>query len=228
MEIGIDNFHTTEADVGRNTLAMVAICAVVGLGVLAIEKTQPALTADKTVYVLEVKDTDVQRLDITTASGATAFERAEPFGWKFAGSGEQADLSRVSSVVNRLAKLRSSAKVTDQIRELPLYRLDPPTDTATLTMKDGTVRRVLIGSKTPNDAAYYALVEGRTDLHTINTLLVGDIEKLVSEPPVPTPVAERTATPTPRAMVTSVGPEETLEGTATPTPTIGLPTFRTE
>lgn len=214
----------------RTTVGMVIAFLLLAAGVWAIEKTQPAQTDDKTVYVLEVKDTDIQRIDVTTATGSTAFERAEPFGWKFAESDSQADLGRVSSVVNRLARLRSSAKVSDKIGDLSAYGLSPPADTATLAMKDGTTRRVLVGSKTPNDAAYYAMVEGTNELHTINTLLVGDIEKLVSEPPVPTPTPEATASPTPRSPATATpGSEDrairggTPEPTATLTPTIGLP-----
>ena len=90
----------------------------------------------------------------------------------------------------------------------------------------GHSHRVLIGSKTPNDAAYYAMVEAKGALHTINTLLVGDIEKLVSDPPVPTPVPTATtasgagasATPTPSS--TDVDEPAPTVG---PTPTLGLP-----
>lgn len=200
----------------KTTIILVTVFMLMAGGVFALEKTQP-LKTDTTVYVLEIKDADVQRIDITTAAGSAGFERADPFGWKFATSGSQADLSRVSSVVNRLAKLRSSAKVTDRTSDLPRYGLSPPVNTATLTLKDGTSYNVLIGSKTPNDAAYYALVESKNELHTINTLLVGDIEKLVTEPPVPTP------TPDPRATGTPSPSPIRQEPTATPTPTIGLP-----
>jgi len=210
----------------RSTIAMVAIFVVLAAGVWAYDKTQPAQSADKTVYVLEVKDTEVQRLDVTTSAGTVAFERAEPFGWNFADSGQQADLSRVSSVANRLAKLRSSAKVVDNPTDLGLYGLNPPPVTATLTLKDGTTRRVLIGNKTVNDAAYYAMVEGSTTLHTINTLIVGDIEKLVTEPPVPTPTPDPAHSPTPtaeRTTPTATRALATPEPTAEPTPTAGLP-----
>jgi hypothetical protein len=212
----------------RTTIIMVAVFTLMAGGAFALEKLQPQKT-DQTVYVLEVKDADVQRLDIAAAAGPAAFERAEPFGWKFADSGSQADLSRVSSVVNRLAKLRSSAKVTDQPSDLPKYGLSPPADTATLTLKDGLIYKVLIGSKTPNDAAYYALVEGKNELHTINTLLVGDIEKLVSDPPVPSPTPDATASSTPRIAGTS-SPSSlgAVEPTTTSTPTIGLPAPRVE
>jgi len=77
----------------RTTLAMLLAFAVLGLGVLVLDKTQPAPSSDTTVYVLNVPDTDVQRLDVTTFGGSTAFERADPFGWKFASDGTQADLS---------------------------------------------------------------------------------------------------------------------------------------
>ena len=196
----------------RTTIIMVAIFLVLGGGVFALQTTNPPVPADAQVYVLDIKDTDVQQIEVQTASGRQSFERAEPFGWKFADSGDTADLSRVSSVVNRLAKLRSSAKVADNVADLSTYGLTPPPVTATLTMKDGTTNRVLIGNKTVNDAAYYAVVDGRTTLHTINTLLVGDIEKLITDPPVPTPVPDTTATPTLRIV-----------GTNTLTPTVGTP-----
>ena len=215
----------------RTTIIMVLVLAVMAGGAWALNASNPPPATDQ-VYVLEVKDSDVQRLELTAAGGSTAFERAEPFGWKFADSGNQADLSRVSSVVNRLARLRSSAKVTDSAGDLSLYGLAPATITATLTMKDATVRKVLIGNKTVNDAAYYAMVEGRGEVHTINTLVVGDTEKLVTEPPVPTPTPDPSQSPTPmpegartatpiRTATPEAADPQTPPGT--PTPTIGLP-----
>jgi hypothetical protein len=212
---------------GRSTLIMVVLFLLLAGGAYALETVKPREPENPTTYVLDVKDTDVQRLDVTTEAGTTAFDRADPFGWKFANGGEPADLSRVSSVVNRLAKLRSSAKVTDNPTDLAAYGLDRPRDTATLTMKDGTTNRVIIGAKTVNDAAYYAMVDGKPTLHTINTLLVGDIDKLVTEPPVPTPAAGAAA-PTATAGTASSAPEETPEATGVPTPTIGLPALTTE
>lgn len=209
----------------RTTIILFAVFLALAGGVFALQTTNPPVPASAQVYVLEVKDTDVQRLDVQTTAGTQSFDRAEPFGWKFAASGETADLSRVSSVVNRLAKLRSSAKVADNVTDLSPYGLTPPPVIATLTMKDGTSSRVLIGSKTVNDAAYYALVEGRTTLHTINTLLVGDIEKLISDPPVPTPAPEVTATATLRVLPTGTRTPTPVPGQPTPLPsaTIGLP-----
>jgi Domain of unknown function (DUF4340) len=211
----------------RSTIAMVvAFLLMAGGAWAALTYTNPPPAADATVYVLEVKDTDVQRVDVATGAGMVAFDRNEPFGWKFADSGNQADLSRVGSVVNRLAKLRSSAKVTDTVGDLTPYSLNPPVDTATLTMKDGTSYKVLVGGKTVNDAAYYALVEGRTQLHTINTLIVGDMEKLISDPPVPTPTPDPNVSPTPTPEATATptrAPTATPNPDATPAPTIGLP-----
>jgi len=207
----------------RPTIAMVVVFLLLAGGVLALNYTNPPAPADTTVYVLDVKDTDVQRLDVVSSAGSVGFERNDPFGWKFADSGNVADLSRVGSVVNRLAKLRSSAKVTDTVGDLAPYELNPPVDTATLTMKDGTAYRVLVGGKTVNSAAYYAIVDGRPQLHTINTLIVGDLEKLVTDPPVPTPTPDpnATATPTPAATQTPTR-TPTPEGRPPPTP-ITLP-----
>ena len=209
----------------RPTIVVVLVFLLMAGGTAAYFQSNPPPSTDTTVYVLEVKDTDVQRLDVATSAGSAAFERAEPFGWKFASSGEPADLSRVGSVVTRLAKLRSSAKVTDNVGELGPYSLSPPVDQATLSMKDGTSYRVLVGGKTVNDAAYYAIVDGRKDLHTINTLLVGDIEKLVSDPPAPTPTPDPNASPTeaiPTTTPTRV-PTATISPDATPRPTILIP-----
>lgn len=205
---------------------MVVVFVLMAGGVLALNYTNPPPSGDTTtVYVLEVKDTDVQRVDVATRAGSVAFERNEPFGWKFADNGSQADLSRVGSVVNRLAKLRSSAKVLDNATDLAPYALNPPVDTATLTMKDGTVYRVLVGGKTVNDAAYYAVVEGRPQLHTINTLIVGDLEKLVIDPPVPTPTPDPNASPTPPVATATPTPipTQTPPPAGTPRPTILIP-----
>jgi hypothetical protein len=199
----------------RTTIAIVVLFFALAGSVWAWDRINGTPSTDTQVYVQNIKDADVQRIDVQTAAGTTSFERAEPVGWKFVSNQEPADLSKVNSVVTRLSKLRSSAKVTDRVGELGTYGLAPPADTATLTMKDGVVHRVLVGAKTPNDSAYYTMVEGKTELHTINTLLVGDLEKLVTEPPLqttPTPAGAAAAPPTP----------------AEPTPTIAIPAIRTE
>lgn len=157
---------------GRSTLWMVGVFAALAVGVWALQTTNPAKPEGAPSYLLEIKDSDVQRLDVATGAGSTAFERLDPFGWKFADSGAQADFSRVNSVVNRLAKLRSNAKVLDKVADPTLYGLAPSPTTAVLSMNDGQVYRVLIGGKTVNDAAYYAMVEADGALHTINTLIV--------------------------------------------------------
>jgi hypothetical protein len=203
---------------GRTTLGLVVVFLALAAGVVILEKVQPRTPESQTVYVVDVKDTDVQRIDLRTPAGEAAFERADPLGWKFASSGADADLSRVSSVVNRLAKLRSSAKV-EKPGELSQYGLEPALETAVLTMKDGTTTRIRIGSKTANDAAHYATAEGKGEVHTINTLLVGDVEKLVTQPPVPSPTAGPAPTSTPRGGAAT--PQPTVE--ADETPTIGLP-----
>lgn len=204
----------------RTTAGLVVVFLLLAGVAFAVEKTQPAPAApDATVYALDIKEPDIQRIDVATAAGTIAFDRAEPFGWKFA-SGEAADLSRVSSVVNRLARLRSSAKVTDQLPgDLSPYGLAPATTTATLTLKDGSSKRVLIGGKTANDSAYYVLVEGATTMHTVNTLLVGDIEKLITEPPTPSP------TPLPAG---AAGATPTPGGSGDTAPTPGLPVPSTQ
>lgn len=206
----------------RSTLAMVAVFALVAAGVWALQTTQPPPREGAPTYVLEVSEAEVQHLGLTTGQGPAAFDRLEPFGWKFTDSGQQADFGRVNSVVNRVAKLRSQAKVLDRVSDLALYGLDPPAITAVLTMKDGTIHRVLVGSKTPNEAAYYATVEAKGALHTINTLIVGDMEKLVTDPPVPTPTPEGTPPPTPTPTATPTGTVAPT-ATATPTATVGLP-----
>jgi hypothetical protein len=206
---------------------MVAVFALLAAGVFALQKTNPPPVENATTYVLNVPNADVQRIDVTTAAGTASFERIEPIGWKFASNGAEADSSRVSSLVNRIAMLRSSAKVRDDVTDPSLYGLNPPADTAVLNMKDGTTRKVIVGSKTVNDAAYYAMVDGGKELHTINTLVVGDLEKLVSDPPVPQPTATPIPTPTPRGTPGAATSPTAVAGTAQPTQeptaTIGLP-----
>ncbi|HEY3116099.1 MAG TPA: DUF4340 domain-containing protein [Chloroflexota bacterium] len=203
----------------RSALAMLAILVVLGVGVYLLQSKNPATPENATVYVLSAPPGDVRRIDVTASAGSTAFERLDPVGWKFADSGVQADTSRVDSVVNRLAMLRSNSKVLGTVPDLSAYGLDPPAASAVLTMKDGTTHRVLIGKETVNNANYYALVEEFGVLHTINTLIEGDVQKLVSDPPVPTPTAGPSASSSPTGATVTPTPE----GLGTPTPTIGLP-----
>jgi hypothetical protein len=198
---------------------MVLAFAVLAGAVWLLQTTNPPAPEGAATFVLEVNEGDVTRLDITTPAGSASFERIEPFGWRFAGTENPTDFNRVSSVVNRLAKLRSQAKVLDKVTDLAPYRLDRPTVAATLTMKDGSAHKILFGGKTVNDAAYYAMVEAKGVLYTVSTLIVTDAEKLVSEPPVPSPTpGGPTLTPT----LTRV-PSVTPTPFGTPTATLGIP-----
>ncbi len=211
----------------RTTIGVVVLFLVFAGGVWGFDRINGPPSTDTTVYVLNVKDADVQRVDLTTPAGTAAFERAEPLGWKFVDRDEGADLGRVNSVVTRLSKMRSSAKVADTVSDLARYGLAPPVDTATLTMKDGTTTRILIGIKTVNDSAYYVMVEGKPELHTVNTLLVGDVDKLVTDPPL----ASGTATPTERPAVIGTpgaSPVGTPGPDGIPTATVGLPAIRVD
>ena len=197
---------------------MVLAFAVFGAGVWVLQTTNPPTAEGAATFVLEINEGDVSRLDVVTPGGSTAFERMEPFGWRFAGSEDLTDFNRVSSVVNRLAKLRSQAKVLDKVPDQAAYKLDRPTVAATLTMKDGSVRKVLIGGKTVNDASYYALVEDKGVLHTVSTLIVTDAERLITEPPIPTP------TPGGPTLTPTVTRPPTVSPTpfGTPTATLGI------
>ena len=62
-------------------------------------KLPTAAPENATTYALNVSPGNVSRIDVTTAGKSTAFERLDPVGWKFADSGNQADTSRVDSVV---------------------------------------------------------------------------------------------------------------------------------
>ena len=89
----------------RSALVMLAIVAVLGVGVYLLQTRNPAAPENATTYALNVSPGNVSRIDVTTAGKSTAFERLDPVGWKFADSGNQADTSREDSVVNRLAML---------------------------------------------------------------------------------------------------------------------------
>ena len=206
---------------GRSTIAMVLLFAVLAGGVYLFQTKNPAQPEGATVYVMEIDEGSVNRIDLVTPTGAVAFERLEPFGWKFA-SGDPAAFERVSSVVNRLSKLRSQAKVLDQVADRAQYKLDAPRVTATLTMKDGSTHRILFGAETVNNAANYALNEDTGQLHTVSTLVVSDAQKLVADPPIPTPTpGGPTSVPTAAPTITNVTPTPSADATATPT--IGLP-----
>ncbi|MBI4213065.1 MAG: DUF4340 domain-containing protein [Chloroflexi bacterium] len=198
---------------GRSTLAMVLVFAVLAVAVWVLQTKNPAPAEGAPTYALEVEEGSITRLDVSTPSGSAAFEKLEPFGWKFA-SGDAADFNRVSSVVNRLSKLRTQAKVLDQVTDRTPYKLDSPRVIATLTARDGAQHQVLFGGQTVSATAAYVLVEGKGQLYTVSSIIIGDLERLVTEPPVPTPTL--TTPSTSEATATPTTPD-------TLTPTIGLP-----
>ncbi|MSQ23608.1 MAG: DUF4340 domain-containing protein [Chloroflexi bacterium] len=205
---------------GRSTLGMVLVFGVLAAVVWMVQTNRPAPVEGASTYVLQVDEGAVSRIDVTTSAGTAGFTRVEPIGWNFAESGQTADFSRVSSVVNRIAKLRAQAKVQDQVPNRAEFKLDPPLVTAQLTMKDGTTHKVLFGAQTVTSAAYYALAEENGILYTVSTLIVTDSQGLITNPPIPTPTP---GTPSPVASPSATPSAIVTPPATTPTTTPGLP-----
>ncbi|MBI4320441.1 MAG: DUF4340 domain-containing protein [Chloroflexi bacterium] len=204
------------------TLALLAILAVVGVAVYAMEiKPQKPPEVPRNMILLLPPEA-VQSIQVSYQGKVTEVKKQAETQWKLTQPQEgEADSARVDGLTYRLAPLSASRVLTGSITSLSPYGLKEPPLRVTLGIIGDETATLLVGDTTPDGRGYY-LKRGDVDtVYVVPTALISDVIKLVTDPPKAVPPV--TTTPetiegaTPLPMLTPV-PAATPAGTAVPKP----------
>lgn len=89
--------------------------------------------------------------------------------------------SNVQSVVNTFATLTSSKIVVDNPEDLSVYGLEVPSAVAIAQYSDGSAVTLNLGSITPDNNYYYAVIDGDTNVYLVDSLIGNRILYSISE-----------------------------------------------
>lgn len=153
---------------------------------------------------------EITRLTVRSGASATAVQKDGSGNWTYS-DGRAADNTRINALTMRLGNLKARGKIADAVQSLTDYGLAPPESELTVA-RDADSLTLLIGAQNPQRTGYYTQISGVPALYLVESLLVDDLKRLVTQPPdPPTPTPSPTVTPTP-AGTSTPGP------TGTPTP----------
>lgn len=157
----------------------------------------PTPTVDRVGQVLWTVDvTQLASFSVTDSSNGATFEAVvDGKGvWKITqphrGEGDQQQLY---SAYTALGALSVSRALTD-VANLADFGLVNPAYALSVTQKDGTVLRAIIGAKAPTGSAYYVLRSGERQPVLVQSYSLDPLINLAKTPPFVTPTAPAAAT----------------------------------
>lgn len=159
--------------------------------------------------IIAYSTSEIARLAVRSGTNTVTLRKDASDNWTYS-DGRAADTTRVNAIVMRLGNLKAHGKIADAVQSPTEYGLAPPEADLTIAKNTDSIT-LLIGAQNPQRTGYYAQISGAPTLYLVESLLVDDLKRLVSQPPDP-------PTPTPVPTITP-----TAAGTSTPGPT-GTPT----
>jgi hypothetical protein len=145
---------------------------------------------DPTLQLWTLDENQIQTVSVQRGAQTAGVQRAGE-EWTIIPTGQPADRLRVNSVIFRLANVRATYRVANPTNDAE-FGLSAPVLTATIGMADGSSQELTVGQKAPAESGTYVRKAGDPSVYLLSNALVQDLERLVTEPPLP-------ASPTPLA-----------------------------
>lgn len=138
---------------------------------------------DPTLELWAVTEEQIQTVTVSRGGQQAGVER-DGEGWKLIPSGGAADRLRVNSLVFRLSTVRATYRVPNPSGDAE-FGLNTPSLQATIGLTDGGRIGLTVGAKAVAETGTYARKDGDPSVYLVTNALVQDLERLVTEPPVP-------------------------------------------
>lgn len=174
----------------RVSLVLVVLLALVGGYVLLYELRKPPSAQEGSPWVYGVDERDLQTIAINYQGQEMAFARGTDGGWLFANTTTPVNMDRWGGITLLLSGPRSSRELASRIDDPAKYGLAEPQTVVTMALVGGRSRQVLLGDLTPDGQNQYARVAESERLFLISSSWGEVMNRLVTEPPYPTPTPE--------------------------------------
>ncbi len=111
-----------------------------------------------------------KRIEDKTSTDADGNETVEQDDvWYIEGyEGANLTSTKIENSVSDFANMAAELEITSDMSKKAEYGLDQPSAKAVMTLQDGTIYTVLLGSQVPTSNNYYAMVEGTDTIYTIS------------------------------------------------------------
>jgi hypothetical protein len=175
----------------RSTGILLVVFALLAGYVYFFEIKKPLRQApvDKSTWVLTLALDDVQQLTVANLGRSAAFVKSDGVWHIGASNGEEADSTRLESVLLSLVDLQATRALTQSLESLATYGLESPAMTVALGLINGGQETLLFGDRNPGGTQYYVLHKGSDPVFLVYAALADDLRGLVDNPPLkPTPL----------------------------------------
>lgn len=162
------------------TLVLVAVLAgLIGYIYFVEAERDPAATEAKAKAFEGVTADEIEEVTITSAEGETTRVKKDGAAWTLVEPLEtSADAGELSTITGALATLDIQRVVEEQVSDLKPYGLEKARIDVSFRKKgDGTVRRILIGDKTPTGGELYAKLPDQPRVFLVSSYLDASLNK---------------------------------------------------
>ncbi|MGV3523932.1 MAG: DUF4340 domain-containing protein [Candidatus Sericytochromatia bacterium] len=181
------------------TFGMLALLVALGLYVFAFERgpVAPKLENGKPVVNLaRFEPEQIKTLTITQKLPAGSLRLKQADGkWLFA-DGKAADNSRITPLLEQLKPWQAADVLEDKLDPSQAGAFGLATPDLTLKLETTSGAEVFkVGNKTPTNSGYYVQHEGDPRLFLSYVNVPENLQRLLSQPPVPSPVPAASGSP---------------------------------
>jgi len=167
---------------------LVAALALVLAGGLAYwsnrtKKDDATSESDKNPKLVEVKEADVQKIQITRKGDeTTVLSRTGESSWKVTSPAEYpTDKDAVSTLLSSVTTVASDRVVEEKPESLDAFGLQAPAIEVLITKKDGKSVKLLLGDEAPTGSGVFAKTEGDPKVYTIASYTKTSIDKKAAD-----------------------------------------------
>ncbi len=173
------------------------IILIVGVGILVgayfiitntnapEEEASPSPSESQTVYIVDLQFADVEKIEKSSADEKVTFTPgAEEETWTVTDPVIEEgvlDETAVNDNANALLQIDAHSVVEQNPKDLAKYGLDDPTNTLTITLKDGTTKILSLGDLSTTVGRYFAYSKEDDTVYTLLDIDANAIRQTLSE-----------------------------------------------
>jgi hypothetical protein len=172
----------------RFLLVLIIVLSFVSIGVTRFITNPPVeFKEPDPPFFYTLSPDDLRNISINTGEKVFSWSLREDLRrWYFDDMENiPADLYRWGGITQLLGGPRTQRVLEQSFSDLPKYGLDVPSAEFAVTLRDGSVVKLILGNLTPDGENNYAVIEGFPQLVLVNSSWGRVLERLVDEPPYP-------------------------------------------